>query len=57
MRVFERLTLGRAISIILSVSTGLVLLLAWLEHRVEPETFPTYGDAIWFAITTVTTTG
>ena len=57
VRLFTRLTVARAIAIILVVSTGLVLLLAWLEHLVEPETFPTYGLALWFAITTVTTTG
>jgi voltage-gated potassium channel len=57
IRLFERLTVPRAIAIILLVATALVLLLAWLEQLVEPETFPTYGVALWFAITTVTTTG
>jgi voltage-gated potassium channel len=57
VRLFERLTVARAIAIILLVATSLVLLLAWLEQLVEPETFPTYGVALWFAITTVTTTG
>jgi voltage-gated potassium channel len=57
LRLFTRLTVGRAVLIILAVATGLTLLLAWLEHLVEPETFTTYPEALWFAITTVTTTG
>jgi voltage-gated potassium channel len=57
VRLFTHLTVARAIVIILLVATGLTLLLAWLEHLVEPETFTTYPEALWFAITTVTTTG
>jgi voltage-gated potassium channel len=30
---------------------------AVLERLVEPETFPSFGDAVWWAITTVSTTG
>jgi voltage-gated potassium channel len=56
-RLFGRLTLGRAVLIILAVTIGLVILLAWLEQRVDPETFRTFGDALWFSITTITTTG
>jgi voltage-gated potassium channel Kch len=28
-----------------------------LERLVEPETFPTFGDAVWWALVTVSTTG
>jgi voltage-gated potassium channel len=55
--MFDRLTVGRAVLIILLVTSALTVLLAWLEMRVEPETFETFGDSLWFAITTVTTTG
>jgi voltage-gated potassium channel len=56
-RIFDRLTVGRAVLIILTTTMALVVLLAWLEHRIEPEVFPTIGVALWFAIATVTTTG
>jgi voltage-gated potassium channel len=57
IRVFDRLTIARAILIIVVVTTALVFLLAWLERLVEPETFPNYGEAMWFAISTISTTG
>ena len=39
------------------IAMGLVLGSAWLLTYVEPKTFPTYLDAVWFTTATVTTVG
>jgi ion channel len=56
-RFYERLTLFRAINAIAVVAVVLTLGSAVLEWLIERETFPTLGDACWWAIVTVSTTG
>jgi voltage-gated potassium channel len=53
----ERLTLFRAVRVIMLVAVLLVLLAGLLERLVEPETFTSLGLAYWWAVMTVTTVG
>jgi voltage-gated potassium channel len=54
---YERLTLFRAIRLILAVAILLVAAAGALARLVEPETFTSIGLAYWWAVTTVTTVG
>jgi voltage-gated potassium channel len=54
---YERLTLFRAIRLILAIAILLVLLAGALARLVEPETFTSLGLSYWWAVTTVTTVG
>jgi voltage-gated potassium channel len=54
---YERLTLFRAIRLILFIAVLLVLAAGALAHLVEPDTFTTWGISYWWAVTTVTTVG
>jgi voltage-gated potassium channel len=56
-RFYERLTLVRAIHAIALVAITLTLGSALLERLIEPQSFRTFGDACWWAIATVSTTG
>jgi voltage-gated potassium channel len=51
------LTLLRAVNVIVSVVVALTLGAALAEWLIEPETFGSFGDACWWAIVTVSTTG
>ena len=53
----ERASLGRAIGFITSFAVVFTLLAALAERLVEPDTFPTYGEACWWAVQTVSTVG
>jgi voltage-gated potassium channel len=58
-RMTERLvtlTLRRAVGLIVAVATVLAIAAAVLERLIDPE-FDTYGQALWFSVTTVTTVG
>jgi voltage-gated potassium channel len=58
-RMTERLvtlTLRRAVGLIVAVATVLAVAAAVLERLIDPE-FDTYGQALWFSVTTVTTVG
>jgi len=57
LRFYERLTLLRALRLIILVALVLVLVAAALERVVEPNVFSSYGKACWWAIVTVTTVG
>jgi voltage-gated potassium channel len=57
IRWYERLTLFRAIRTIVLIALVLVLIAGALQRVVEPQTFPTFGVAMWWAATTVTTVG
>src|SRR5262249_9539512 len=56
-RWYERLTLLRAIRAIALVAMAITLGSALLERLIEPQTFTSFGDACWWAITTVSSTG
>jgi voltage-gated potassium channel len=56
-RWYERLTLWRAIRLILGIAIILVLIGGLLAHLAEPETFTSLGLSYWWAVTTVTTVG
>jgi voltage-gated potassium channel len=47
----------RAFAAITAVTVGFTLLSALVMRIVEPETFPTFGKSIWWAVQTVTTVG
>jgi voltage-gated potassium channel len=57
MSWYERLTLFRAIRLILAIAILLVLVAGALARLVEPETFTSLGLSYWWAVTTVTTVG
>lgn len=54
---YERLTLPRAVTTVISVAFILVLVAGALERIVEPEVFTSLGLAYWWAVVTVTTVG
>jgi voltage-gated potassium channel Kch len=56
-RWYERLTLWRAIRLILGIAITLVTVGAVLARTVEPEVFTSFGLSLWWAVTTVTTVG
>jgi voltage-gated potassium channel len=57
LRFYERLTLVRAVQAIVVAALVLTLGAALAEWLIEPETFGSFGDACWWAIVTVSTTG
>ena len=50
------LTLRRAVGLIVAVATVLAIIAAVLERLIDPA-FETFPDALWFAVTTVSTVG
>jgi voltage-gated potassium channel len=56
-RWYERLTIWRAIRVILGVAMLLVVSGAILARLAEPEVFTSIGLALWWGVTTVTTVG
>ena len=54
---YEKLTIWRAVGTILIAVLLFSLAAAVAERLVEPETFTNMGDALWWSITTVSTTG
>ena len=58
-RLTERLaalTLRKAVGLIVTIATGLALVAAVLERLIDPA-FDTFPQALWFAVTTVSTVG
>ena len=51
-----RLTLLRAVGLVATVALSLAVIAAVLEEMVDPA-FDGYRDALWWAVTTVTTVG
>ena len=51
------LTLRKAVGLIVTTAMVLAIVAAVLERLLEPEVFDTFPQALWFAITTVTTVG
>jgi voltage-gated potassium channel len=56
-RFMQRLTIPRAILAIAAVAVVLTVCGGLLIRIVEPETFPTIGDGLWWALQTVSTVG
>jgi voltage-gated potassium channel len=56
-RLVERLTLIRALRLIILATIVLVLIAGGLERVVEPSKFTSLGLAYWWAVQTVTTVG
>ena len=56
-RFVERITLGRAVTTVIVVAVGITVLGAGLLRILNPAAFPTFGDATWLAVITVTTVG
>jgi voltage-gated potassium channel Kch len=56
-RFYQRLSLIRAVNAIVLVALGLTFAAAVAERLIEPQTFQSFGDAAWWEIVTVTTTG
>jgi voltage-gated potassium channel len=52
----SRLTLRMAVGLIVAVAATLATAAAVLERVVDPA-FATFGDALWFSVTTVSTVG
>ena len=52
----QSLTLRKALGLIVGVATVLAVSAATLERLIDPA-FETYGQALWFSVTTVTTVG
>lgn len=50
------LTLRKALGLIVAVATALAIAAAVLERLIDPE-FDTFPQALWFAVTTVSTVG
>jgi voltage-gated potassium channel len=57
IRFATRVTIIRAIGVIIAVFAIFTLLAALVEWLVEPQTFKTFGDACWWSIQTVSTVG
>jgi voltage-gated potassium channel len=57
LRWYEKLTIWRAVTTIMVAVLLFSLAAAVAERIVEPETFPNMGDALWWSVTTVSTTG
>jgi hypothetical protein len=56
-RFYEKLTLFRAVNLVAGVALALTFGGAVLERLIEPQTFGSMGEACWWAIVTVSTTG
>lgn len=56
-RFAERVTLPRAFAVIMFVTTTFTLGSALLMRAADPETFPNWGSAWWWAVQTVSTVG
>jgi voltage-gated potassium channel len=57
IRYYYRLSIWRAVWLIVAIIFVIVLGAAITQRLVEPETFPDFGTALWWSITTVSTTG
>ena len=51
------LTLRKAVGLIVGIAATLSLVAALLERLIDPEEFKTFGTALWWAVTTVSTVG
>jgi len=56
-RIIDRLTLLRALRLVILTAVVLVLIAGGLERIVEPHKFTSLGLAYWWAVETVTTVG
>jgi voltage-gated potassium channel len=56
-RFVERLTIARAVGAIVLIVIALTLVSSVLMRAAEPETYQSWGEAVWWALQTVTTVG
>jgi voltage-gated potassium channel len=56
-RFATRVTITRAIMVIIAVFAVFTLIAALVEYLVDRATFKTFGDACWWSIQTVSTVG
>jgi voltage-gated potassium channel len=56
-RAIERINLWRALALIATAAAALIFLESLAMRLVEPETFTSYGVALWFSVVTVATVG
>ncbi len=56
-RFATRVTLIRAICLIIAVFAVFTLAAAFVEYLIDPTTFKTFGNACWWSIQTVSTVG
>lgn len=56
-RVISKINLWRALVLIACAAAALIFVESLLMRLVEPETFDSYGVALWFSVVTVATVG
>ena len=56
VHTLSTLTLRKAVALIVGTATALSFTAAFVERLIDPE-FKTLGEALWWAVSTVTTTG
>jgi voltage-gated potassium channel Kch len=57
VRAVKRLSVIQALVLAAAVTGAAVLAGGWLVSLLEPESFETIGEGLWWAVTTVTTVG
>ncbi len=57
IRYIENLTIWRVVLTLAAVAIVLTVAGAFLANLVEPDTFTSFGDAMWWALQTVSTVG
>ena len=56
-RIIAKINLWRALALIACAAAALIFIESLLMRIVEPETFESYGIALWFSVVTVATVG
>ena len=56
-RMLRGLQTGRVLPALFVTMIGLIFAFAAVMRIVDPESFPTYGTALWWSVSTVTTVG
>src|SRR4029079_8738079 len=56
-RIIAQINLWRALILIACAAAALIFVESLLMRLVEPETFTSYGVALWFSVVTVATVG
>ena len=56
-RIIAKINLWRALALIACAAAALIIIESLLMRLVEPDTFTSYGLALWFSVVTVATVG